>query len=53
VIWLAVVYLMTVFQLCELIESVLNDRIGGVVAHMNAVSQLFVGRTEENASCQY
>ena len=50
VIWLALVYLTTVFQLCEFIESVLHDGIGGVVAHMNGVAHLFVGRTEEIAN---
>jgi hypothetical protein len=46
--WPVLVCLTTLFQLCEFVKSVLNDGIGGVVAHMNAVSQRFVGRTEEN-----
>jgi hypothetical protein len=46
--WPALVCLTTLFQLCEFIWSVLNYGIGGVVAHMKAVSQSYVCRAEEN-----
>jgi hypothetical protein len=48
VIWPVLLCLTILFQLCVFIWSILNHGIGGVVAHMNALSQSFVSRAEGN-----